>query len=107
MSALIRWPISAETYEKIALAAYPNATDIAWVQEEPANQGAWSFIALNLTEHLTDIRLRRISRQAAAAPAVGSAKMHDVEQAAQYILKGTGQSVHRIGQGEDIAFAVT
>jgi 2-oxoglutarate dehydrogenase E1 component len=67
---------------KAALATYPNATDVAWVQEEPANQGAWSFVALNLTEHLDGVSLRRISRQPAAAPAVGSAKMHDVEQAA-------------------------
>ena len=57
-------------------------TDFAWVQEEPANQGAWSFVALNLLEHLDGVRLRRISRPAAAAPAVGSAKLHDVEQAA-------------------------
>ena len=67
---------------RAALAAYPNAEDFAWVQEEPANQGAWSFIALNLLEHLDGVRLRRISRPAAAAPAVGSAKMHEVEQAA-------------------------
>jgi 2-oxoglutarate dehydrogenase E1 component len=67
---------------KAALAAYPNATDFAWVQEEPANQGAWSFIALNLQEHLDGVRLRRISRPAAAAPAVGSAKLHEAEQAA-------------------------
>jgi len=30
----------------------------------------------------------------------------DIDQAAQYILKGTGQTVNRIGQVEDIAFAV-
>ncbi|MEU5565917.1 multifunctional oxoglutarate decarboxylase/oxoglutarate dehydrogenase thiamine pyrophosphate-binding subunit/dihydrolipoyllysine-residue succinyltransferase subunit [Micromonospora musae] len=65
---------------RAALAQYPNAEDFAWVQEEPANQGAWSFVALNLLEHLADVRLRRISRPAAAAPSVGSAKMHDVEQ---------------------------
>ena len=65
-----------------ALASYPEAEDFAWVQEEPANQGAWSFIALNLLEHLDGVRLRRISRPAAAAPAVGSTKMHDAEQAA-------------------------
>ncbi|GIH09543.1 alpha-ketoglutarate decarboxylase [Rhizocola hellebori] len=64
------------------LAKYPAASDFAWVQEEPANQGAWSFIALNLLEHLEGVRLRRISRPAAAAPAVGSTKLHDVEQAA-------------------------
>ena len=64
---------------RAALREYPHATDFAWVQEEPANQGAWSFIALNLLEHLGGVALRRISRPAAAAPAVGSAKLHDVE----------------------------
>jgi 2-oxoglutarate dehydrogenase E1 component len=65
-----------------ALEQYPNAEDFAWVQEEPANQGAWSFIALNLLEQLQGVGLRRISRPAAAAPAVGSTKLHDAEQQA-------------------------
>jgi multifunctional 2-oxoglutarate metabolism enzyme len=65
---------------KDALGQFPNADDFAWVQEEPANQGAWSFVALNLLEHLEGVRLRRISRPAAAAPAVGSAKLHEAEQ---------------------------
>lgn len=63
-----------------ALDAYPSATDLAWVQEEPANQGAWSFITLNLLDH--GITLRRISRPAAAAPATGSTKVHELEQSA-------------------------
>ncbi len=67
---------------KAALAGYPAAEDFVWVQEEPANQGAWSFIALNLLEHLDGVRLRRISRPAAAAPSVGSSKPHEAEQAA-------------------------
>jgi 2-oxoglutarate dehydrogenase E1 component len=67
---------------KAAIAAYPGAQDYVWVQEEPANQGAWSFIALNLLEHLDGVRLRRISRPAAAAPAAGSARTHEAEQAA-------------------------
>jgi 2-oxoglutarate decarboxylase len=67
---------------RAAIASYPNADDFAWVQEEPANQGAWTFIALNLLEHLEGVRLRRISRPSAAAPAVGSTKMHDAEQSA-------------------------
>jgi 2-oxoglutarate dehydrogenase E1 component len=67
---------------RAALSTFTRAEDFAWVQEEPANQGAWSFIALNLLEHLEGVRLRRISRPAAAAPAVGSAKMHDAEQQA-------------------------
>jgi len=67
---------------RAALRLYPNAEDFAWVQEEPANQGSWTFVALNLLEHLEGVRLRRISRPSAAAPAVGSTKMHDAEQAA-------------------------
>jgi multifunctional 2-oxoglutarate metabolism enzyme len=53
------------------------------VQEEPANQGAWAHIALSLPEHLAPgTQLRRISRRASASPAVGSHKVHEVEQAA-------------------------
>jgi multifunctional 2-oxoglutarate metabolism enzyme len=84
-TALVRmeqlYPLPVEEV-KAALAQYPNAVDFAWVQEEPANQGAWSFVALNLLEHLDGVRLRRISRPAAAAPSVGSAKLHDAEQGA-------------------------
>jgi 2-oxoglutarate dehydrogenase E1 component len=67
---------------RAALAEFTHAEDFAWVQEEPANQGAWTFIALNLLERLEGVGLRRISRPAAAAPAVGSTKMHDAEQQA-------------------------
>ncbi|MFG1602743.1 multifunctional oxoglutarate decarboxylase/oxoglutarate dehydrogenase thiamine pyrophosphate-binding subunit/dihydrolipoyllysine-residue succinyltransferase subunit [Actinoplanes sp. NPDC049265] len=84
-TALIRmeqiYPLPVDEL-KAVLNQYPNAEDFAWVQEEPANQGAWSFVALNLLEHLEGVRLRRISRPAAAAPAVGSAKMHEAEQSA-------------------------
>ncbi|MET9143098.1 multifunctional oxoglutarate decarboxylase/oxoglutarate dehydrogenase thiamine pyrophosphate-binding subunit/dihydrolipoyllysine-residue succinyltransferase subunit [Streptomyces sp. NPDC004042] len=68
---------------------YPNAEKYLWTQEEPANQGAWPFIALNLIDHLdlavgADVphseRLRRISRPHSSSPAVGSAKRHQAEQ---------------------------
>ncbi|BFO15234.1 multifunctional oxoglutarate decarboxylase/oxoglutarate dehydrogenase thiamine pyrophosphate-binding subunit/dihydrolipoyllysine-residue succinyltransferase subunit [Streptomyces sp. KM77-8] len=68
---------------------YPNAEKYLWAQEEPANQGAWPFIALNLIDHLDlavgadvphDERLRRISRPHGSSPAVGSAKRHQAEQ---------------------------
>ena len=64
--------------------AYPQVTDIRWVQEEPANQGAWTFLALALPEiaaaahrhasgcHAGPWRLHR----------PGRAKVHEVEQAA-------------------------
>jgi 2-oxoglutarate dehydrogenase E1 component len=63
------------------LERYPNATDVVWVQEEPMNMGAWQFMAVNLPEHLPQGRtFRRVSRRASASPAVGSAKVHEVEQ---------------------------
>nr|WP_163509368.1 multifunctional oxoglutarate decarboxylase/oxoglutarate dehydrogenase thiamine pyrophosphate-binding subunit/dihydrolipoyllysine-residue succinyltransferase subunit [Fodinicola acaciae] len=65
---------------RAALSRYPNAEDHVWVQEEAANQGAWSFIALNLLEHLEGVRLRRVSRKSAAAPATGSGKVHAKQQ---------------------------
>ncbi|MET8424183.1 multifunctional oxoglutarate decarboxylase/oxoglutarate dehydrogenase thiamine pyrophosphate-binding subunit/dihydrolipoyllysine-residue succinyltransferase subunit [Nocardia sp. NPDC004860] len=65
-----------------ALEQYPNAADLAWVQEEPANQGAWPFFGLNLPEILPARfgKLRRISRRAMSAPSSGSSKVHAVEQ---------------------------
>jgi 2-oxoglutarate decarboxylase len=73
------YPLPADELRQ-ALASYESATDIVWVQEEPANQGAWPFIALNLPEHLEgDRRLRRVSRAASASPAVGSHNSHEDE----------------------------
>ena len=64
------------------LEQYGNATDFAWVQEEPANQGPWPFLGLWLPEVLPDALggLRRISRRAMSAPSSGSSKVHAVEQ---------------------------
>ncbi len=62
---------------------YPNAEDVRWVQEEPGNQGAWPFFGLVLPEKLPRlVGIRRVSRRAMAAPAAGSSKVHEVEQAA-------------------------
>ncbi|MFE3773390.1 multifunctional oxoglutarate decarboxylase/oxoglutarate dehydrogenase thiamine pyrophosphate-binding subunit/dihydrolipoyllysine-residue succinyltransferase subunit [Streptomyces sp. NPDC057579] len=72
------------------IAKFPNAEKYLWAQEEPANQGAWPFLGLNLIDHLdlavgADVphgeRLRRISRPHGSSPAVGSAKRHQAEQA--------------------------
>src|SRR4029078_6935359 len=62
-----------------AVGEFPDA-DLVWAQEEPANQGPWPFIALNLPEHLEGSRkLRRVSRQASASPAAGSHTTHETE----------------------------
>jgi 2-oxoglutarate decarboxylase len=65
----------------LALDRYPNADDIRWVQEEPANQGPWPYFGLEMPQ--VDPRLARIkpiSRRRMAAPAAGSGKVHEVEQ---------------------------
>jgi 2-oxoglutarate dehydrogenase E1 component len=65
------------------LSRYPQA-QLVWAQEEPANQGAYAFVALNLPEHLMargDSRpIYRASRPASASPAVGSASVHEAQQ---------------------------
>ena len=60
--------------------SYPNA-ELVWVQDEPENQGAWPFIALEVVKHLHGRTIRRVSRAAAASTATGSPKVHAREQA--------------------------
>ena len=65
------------------LDAFPKVTDFRWVQEEPANQGSWTFLALALPEMLPRLTgIKRVSRRAMAAPSAGSLRVHEVEQAA-------------------------
>jgi 2-oxoglutarate dehydrogenase E1 component len=63
-----------------AIARYGQA-DLRWVQEEPANQGAWPFMGLALTAALGQ-PITPITRPASSAPATGSAHSHEREQRA-------------------------
>ena len=63
------------------LAAYPNAAELLWVQEEPANMGAWPFMAMHLPTAIGR-GLGLVSLPASSAPASGSAKAHAAEHAA-------------------------
>jgi 2-oxoglutarate decarboxylase len=67
-------------HEEIAkeLAKYPNA-EVVWAQDEPANQGPWPFIGLNLPGAL-ERNIRLVSRPASASTAAGSMKRHAAEQ---------------------------
>ncbi|MEV5752147.1 multifunctional oxoglutarate decarboxylase/oxoglutarate dehydrogenase thiamine pyrophosphate-binding subunit/dihydrolipoyllysine-residue succinyltransferase subunit [Actinoallomurus sp. NPDC052308] len=65
---------------KAELAKYPADAELVWAQDEPANMGAWPFMALKLPPHLEGRELKRVSRRASSSPAVGSAKMHALEQ---------------------------
>jgi multifunctional 2-oxoglutarate metabolism enzyme len=74
------YPLPAEQISA-ELAKYPAAAQVTWVQEEPANMGAWPFMALHLPEHIGR-RIALVSRPASSAPANGKARAHAAEQAA-------------------------
>jgi len=63
------------------LEQYPNASEVCWLQEEPENMGAWSFMQSRLPRLLRGSRaLRHVSRAESASPASGSAALHRLEQ---------------------------
>ena len=63
-----------------ALAPFSGA-ELVWVQDEPANQGMWPYLALNLPTDLTGgVLPTLVSRPEAAAPAVGTAGLHRAQQ---------------------------
>ena len=57
---------------------YKNA-DFYWVQEEPKNMGAWTYL-LRWQENCNKLNL--VSRKASASPATGFHKVHEREQQA-------------------------
>jgi 2-oxoglutarate dehydrogenase E1 component len=59
---------------------YARASEIIWVQEEPANMGALWFVIPRLRRIITNRSVRSVKRAAAASPATGSAKAHAMEQ---------------------------
>jgi len=63
------------------LAKYPATAQVTWVQEEPANMGAWPFMALHLPEHIGR-GMSLVSRPASSAPASGKVRVHAAQQAA-------------------------
>ena len=65
---------------KAAYAQYPNA-ELVWVQDEPANQGPWTYIGLFLPKYMDGKVAKIVSRPASASPATGSSKAHAAEQA--------------------------
>ncbi len=86
--ALVRmeqyYPFPAREVE-LAIAQYQNA-EVVWVQEEPQNMGAWSFVAPRITEVMESLgragKLRYVGRKEAASPAAGYLKIHTREQQA-------------------------
>ena len=81
--ALVRleqyFPLPIEELQR-TLAQYPNA-ELVWAQEEPVNQGAWSFLLTVLAPKL-DRPLTAVTRPEGSAPSVGTMKAHQEQQQA-------------------------
>jgi 2-oxoglutarate dehydrogenase E1 component len=74
------YPFPKEEIEAV-LQRYPNAKDIVWLQEEPRNMGAWTYVEPRLRPLLPKrLNLTYIGRPERASTAEGSAASHAREQ---------------------------
>jgi 2-oxoglutarate dehydrogenase E1 component len=55
---------------------YKNALLHLWVQEEPENMGAWTYV----NYHFNEVQLLPVSRLASGSPAVGLNELHVIGQ---------------------------
>ena len=74
------YPLDADGL-RAALAPYQGA-ELVWVQDEPANQGVWPYLAGITSRQMDGAHVRRVSRPSSAAPSTGSAKTSAAEQQA-------------------------
>jgi 2-oxoglutarate dehydrogenase E1 component len=72
------YPFPVEEIRAVA-ATYSNLQEIVWVQEEPRNMGAWTYVAPRLVDAL-DLPLRYEGRTERASPAEGYQHRHQQEQ---------------------------
>ncbi|WP_420129982.1 2-oxoglutarate dehydrogenase E1 component [Longimicrobium sp.] len=72
------YPFPVEEIAALA-ATYPNLREIVWVQEEPRNMGAWTYVAPRLVDAL-DVPVRYVGRADRASPAEGYQHRHQQEQ---------------------------
>ncbi len=80
LEELYPWP---EERVREIVDQYDSAERFVWVQEEPANMGAWTFVRERIREQLPSGRkIAYAGRTSAASPATGSMRIHKQEQAA-------------------------
>jgi len=74
------YPFAKEQLQAL-IASYPNLKEIAWVQEEPRNMGAWKVMSRRMPEVLPEgVELTYIGRQGRASPGEGYSGAHAREQ---------------------------
>jgi 2-oxoglutarate dehydrogenase complex dehydrogenase (E1) component-like enzyme len=76
----VLYPFAKEQLER-TIASYPNLKEIAWVQEEPRNMGAWKVMSRRMPDVLPEgVALTYIGRQGRASPGEGYSGAHAREQ---------------------------
>jgi 2-oxoglutarate dehydrogenase E1 component len=74
------YPLAERTLTEV-LQGYTGATELVWVQEEPANMGAWTYIRPRLEAIMGErLSLGYAGRPERASPAEGYKKAHDHQQ---------------------------
>jgi 2-oxoglutarate dehydrogenase E1 component len=74
------YPFAKEQLKEL-IASYPNLKEIAWVQEEPRNMGAWKVMSRRMPGLLPQgVALTYIGRQGRASPGEGYSGAHSLEQ---------------------------
>jgi 2-oxoglutarate dehydrogenase E1 component len=83
------YPLHPAVLEQ-SLAGCPEHTPVLWVQEEPANMGAWRYLHEKFGKKLFNrFPFAPVSRFESASPATGSARAHKLEQA-NLVLRAFG-----------------
>ena len=63
-----------------ALAGSPEGSEVMWVQDEPTNMGAWSYIKLHFGDEIAQrYVLTKATRPESASPSTGSLAAHKLE----------------------------
>ncbi len=74
------YPFAKDQLQEV-ISAYPNLKEIAWVQEEPRNMGAWKVMSRRMPEVLPEgVKLTYVGRQGRASPGEGYSGAHTLEQ---------------------------
>jgi 2-oxoglutarate dehydrogenase E1 component len=90
------YPFPERSLKKV-LERYTSAREIVWVQEEPHNMGAWSYIAPHLKRLLGErVPVHVIARPDRSSPAAGFWDIHSAEQE-QLIAEATGVALKQTG----------
>jgi 2-oxoglutarate dehydrogenase E1 component len=87
------YPLAEEQIRQ-AIGRYRRADELVWVQEEPQNMGAWTFIESRLRDF--GYEPLYVGRDASASPATGSHHIHEHEQKELVDVALTGPAPHQV-----------